>query len=306
MLFGAPDSIVDAHFHTLSDGHVVTLSADTLRLFDLASSVEEAAVEIPMHRHPLPVSLAFGGARGFDRFAIHVGRQDGSIVTVCPVVPAGAAIRLAEWEELVEDVQEQIDSLETQHDDAGEEEQQLVLQLEWLRSCWQAPSDEQFGPGAMDSDWVVFEPTEADSMPLSRCQHSKVGPTSGAAEESSRQLLSLSTVPALATPITVVVRLFEGGKLDVLASVCPVQARFGPVDEDGTADVHWTVLEVVDTTLVSPAVRLGSLEVDPVVGHIMYFVHSSGMYVGVAVHCGSRLRLRFLMCVARCAVLLWT
>lgn len=104
-----PSSVIDAQFHPLSDTHVIVLSRDGLRAYDLRSTTSSpcAAWLFPpgaLHGS-LPVAFSFGAARGWELFSIFVLTTSGSLYIATPILPPGILLPSADWQELRRDLE---------------------------------------------------------------------------------------------------------------------------------------------------------------------------------------------------------
>eukprot|EP00898_Chlorokybus_atmophyticus_P001133 jgi/Chlat1/201/Chrsp1S08776 len=97
--------VLQASWHPLSDVHVVVLTSDSvLRIFNVLGDAETPEQEYRLQsnaRSSQPVAFAFSDASGWDRFTIFLVYGNGSIYTLCPVVPWGVWVPRAELKALV-------------------------------------------------------------------------------------------------------------------------------------------------------------------------------------------------------------
>ena len=290
---GASSRVVQARFHPLSDAHVVVMTTEYLALYELLNT-EYPVVVVPLSRaedvHAHPVSFAFGGTRSFERFAVFVAWDDGQVGTICPLVPTGGALRKHEWLSLIEDVED--DEAPTDDDHEGH---QMAVVFDWLQSsAWRVLHTTTRGQSkgssleeakeAAANSWVAYS-HHHDSIGATQPPTVQLMAAGAAADTSDRVLASIAVIPAVVCATPVVVRLFVDGHVDVLASVDPIlpQWRLDTVDggdNEAASAVTWTCLESV---AISDA-PLGSapppaLEVDAVVGQLVYCQHRTGVYV---------------------------
>ncbi|PON37550.1 Nucleoporin [Parasponia andersonii] len=102
--------VLQVLWHPYSETHLGILSSDSVfRLFDLSSNIIQPEQEYYLqpaepgrHRNATsicPVDFSFGGDHLWDRFSVFILFSDGSIYTLCPVVPFGSVYK---WESVVE------------------------------------------------------------------------------------------------------------------------------------------------------------------------------------------------------------
>ena len=272
-------------FHPLSDAHVVVLCSSCVRLYDLRA-IGEAVLDVSLDDGPgstsPAVACAFGALRGCERFALFVAREDGEVAVVCPFVPSGTAVRMAEWQVLVDDALAELDAV---GDDDAEGAAHLERHAEWLQGhAWKTLCDSGAAAGAGEGvddagfGWKVYQ-VEMDKLSCElpvATQPMDVQPMVQTA--SGGGLRSIATVPALVTSVTVIVRLHATGRADVLASVDPVETRWSA--DEHVAPVQWT--QLYTTELGFPVPYRGPapcLEVDPVAGHLVYAASPTSVYV---------------------------
>ena len=96
---------MDARWHSLSDNHIVVLSDDALRIFDVRAT--DPATPCDEWLFPSsglssrPVALACGAARGWELLTLFVLCEDASVYYVTPLLPTGALLPAADWAELL-------------------------------------------------------------------------------------------------------------------------------------------------------------------------------------------------------------
>jgi hypothetical protein len=104
--------VVDAQFHPLSDHHVVVLSRDGLRAFDVRVDSRGQREPCDSWLFPAgapaggapPTAFAFGAPRGWELLCVFVLCEDGSLHYITPVLPTGALLPSADWQELYDDI----------------------------------------------------------------------------------------------------------------------------------------------------------------------------------------------------------
>lgn len=106
----AHDAVIDAQFHPLSDAHVIVLSRDGLRIYDIreGGAVSPCAAWLfppAALAGSVPVAFAFGAARGWELFAIFILTASGALYYVTPILPPGVLLPAADWHELRADLE---------------------------------------------------------------------------------------------------------------------------------------------------------------------------------------------------------
>ncbi|XP_062092505.1 nuclear pore complex protein NUP88 [Humulus lupulus] len=102
--------VLQVLWHPYSDTHLGILSSDSVfRIFDLSSNIIQPEQEY--YLQPLEpgrqrnatsicaVDFSFGGDHLWDRFSVFILFSDGSVYTLCPVVPFGSVYK---WESIME------------------------------------------------------------------------------------------------------------------------------------------------------------------------------------------------------------
>uniref|UniRef100_A0A7N0TUA6 Nuclear pore complex protein NUP88 n=1 Tax=Kalanchoe fedtschenkoi TaxID=63787 RepID=A0A7N0TUA6_KALFE len=108
--------ILQASWHPFSETHIGILSSDSVfRLFDLSLDIgqpeqeyylQQAALGKPRNAASIcPVDFAFGGDHLWDRFSVFILYTDGSIYTICPIVPFRSVHKVESLLEIYADAQ---------------------------------------------------------------------------------------------------------------------------------------------------------------------------------------------------------
>jgi hypothetical protein len=192
---------------------------------------------------PPLVAFCFGGAHGWERFAVLALRSDGSAAVACPVLPPRMRLPRGEHAALERGVVQPLKALQQQGGGGSQRQQQLQQlqrQEEWLRRSWGAGAGgasvveaaagggaaaRRFAPcwqtiggaGATPDLFHIYRwPTAADCMPSLTCLTSMVPVTvtGGAAPAAA----------AAGVPPTLFVRCFSGTPEE--CGFAPVYAEF--------------------------------------------------------------------------------
>ena len=95
--------MISAAWHPLSPDHIYIITATALELWHVEQPEgPEASVALPSPA----AAHSFGSQDLWQLFTVFVLLQDGSVHTVCPLLPAGALVPRGQVLKLVSDVQE--------------------------------------------------------------------------------------------------------------------------------------------------------------------------------------------------------
>ena len=231
-------TLLHAAFHPLSSHHLLLLLSSSshssaLHLYNLTADLDQPELVVPLptsSSSSRAVSFCFAGKAGWNAWNVYVLYEDGHICTVCPLLPIGVAVQRAEVAVLREVEQTKVSS-------TGDEEARI--RFRWL--------NEMFGS---DLDSTNSELVVSHSSSLRPLAWSAMDMGSNVSRgESAVALLSLSTSAVQ------LARVYDGGRVDVLAGVSEAQPRFveGPL-----ARAAEVTLAAVDTVTL-PASKLQCL-----------------------------------------------